>query len=89
MFIAWIIFAQNVCERANLLCFDVSVRKIAHVEDVYCVETGGHSANSGVNAIVRHDVLRRHSVGIVPNLGDIRSRLTAASMIFSLAGVHS
>lgn len=57
-----------------IICFDVSVRRIAHVEDDYFVETGGHSANSGVNAIVRHEVLRRHSVGIVPNLGRYRMR---------------
>jgi hypothetical protein len=56
VFIAWIIFAQNVCERANLLCFDVSVRRIAHVVDDYCVETGGHSANSSMNAVVPHEV---------------------------------
>ena len=60
--------------RFMLLCFDVSVRRIAHVEDDYFVETGGHSANSGVNAIVRHEPLRKHSVGIVPNLGGYRMR---------------
>jgi len=74
VFIAWIIFAQNVCERADPICFDVSVRKIAHAGDDYCMETGGHSANSGVNAAVVHEVLRWHSVGVVPNLGRHRVR---------------
>ena len=74
VFIAWIIFAQNVCERADPICFDVSVRKIAHAGDDYCMETGGHSANSGVNAAAVHEVLRWHSVGIVPNLGRHRVR---------------
>ena len=82
MFIAWIIFAQNVCERSNFLCSDGSVRKIAHIEDDYCVETGGHSANSGVDAIVRHEVLRRHSVGIVPNLR--RYRVSSSVLVSQL-----
>jgi len=50
VFIAWIIFAQNVCEMDNLLCFDASFRKIAHLEDAYFVEIGGHSANSALFA---------------------------------------
>ena len=58
MFIMWIILAQNVCERAKPLCFDVSVVRIQVV-----------TANNSVNAIVRHEVLRRYSVGIAPNLG--------------------
>jgi len=68
------LFLHRMCERAKPLCFGVSVSKIAHVEDDYCVETGGHFANSSVNANFRHEVLRRHSVGIVPNLGRYRVR---------------
>jgi hypothetical protein len=63
-----------LCERTNPLGFVVSVRKIAHVEDDYCLETGGHSANNVVNAIDRHEVLRRHSMGTFPNLGRYRVR---------------
>jgi hypothetical protein len=58
-----------------IICSDVSVRRIARVEDDYFVETGGHSANSGVNAVVTR-YFRRQSVGIVPNLGRYRVRFS-------------
>jgi hypothetical protein len=63
-----------LCERAN------TFRKIAHVEDDYCVETSGHSANNFVNAIDRHEV---HS-HISSELRDVRrSHFTAASVVSS------
>jgi hypothetical protein len=55
----------------------VAIRNIASVEDDG-LETDVRSASSGMDAIDRHEVLRRPSVGIVPILVRYRVRISTA-----------